>query len=141
MTQSRITLSPDGNLVLRKQRCHRERSYSRGISLSLRVDGQKPLNLFNIGQTRTPSLNDIPSGSSFVYSDRVIAYSDDYWFRTKSSKQMPSAAGCSTKVSGDTYAQRLSGSEGDGAYSNEVLSHTDLPTSGAYIPSSRPPVL
>lgn len=53
---------------------------------------------------------------------------------------MPSAAGCSTKVSGDTYAQRLSGSEGDGAYSNEGLSHTDLPTSGAYIPSSRPAV-
>lgn len=38
---------------------------------------------------------------------------------------MPSAAGCSTKVSGDTYAQRLSGSEGDGA--NEGLFHTDLP--------------
>ena len=35
---------------------------------------------------------------------------------------------------------RLSGSEGDGAYSNEGLSHTDLPTSGAYIPSSRPAV-
>ncbi|KAF2281629.1 hypothetical protein GH714_043944 [Hevea brasiliensis] len=49
------------------------------------------------------------------------------WFRNKSSNQMPSAAGCSTKVSGDTYAQRLSGSEGDGAYSNEGLSHTDLP--------------
>lgn len=70
----------------------------------------------------------------------IGAYSDDYWFRNKSSNQMPSAAGCSTKVSGDTYAQRLSGSEGDGAYSNEGLSHTDLPTSGAYIPSSRPAV-
>ena len=82
----------------------------------------------------------MPSRSSFVYFDRVIAYSDDYWFRNKSSTQMPAAAGWSTNVSGDTYAQRLSGSEGDGAYSNEGLSHTDLPTSGAYIPSSRPAV-
>ena len=101
---------------------------------------QRAPSSFAYALTRTPSLNDIPSRSSFVYSDRVIAYSDDYWFRNKSSNQMPSAAGCSTKVSGDTYAQRLSGSEGDGAYSNEGLSHTDLPTSGAYIPSSRPAV-
>ncbi|KAI3473555.1 hypothetical protein Pfo_031547 [Paulownia fortunei] len=70
----------------------------------------------------------------------IGAYYDDYWFRNKSSNQMPSTAGCSTKVSGDTYAQWLSGSEGDGAYSNEGLSHTNLPTSGAYIPSSRPAV-
>lgn len=81
---------------------------------------QRAPSSFAYALTRTPSLNDIPSGSSFVYSDRVIAYSDDYWFRNTSSNQMPSAAGCSTKVSGDTYAQRLSGSEGDGAYSNEV---------------------
>ncbi|TXG46250.1 hypothetical protein EZV62_028281 [Acer yangbiense] len=101
---------------------------------------QRAPSSFAYALTRTPSLNDIPSRSSFLYSDRVIAYSDDYWFRNKSSNQMPSAAGCSTKVSGDTYAQRLSGSEGDGAYSNEGLSHTDLPTSGAYIPSSRPAV-
>lgn len=94
---------------------------------------QRAPSSFAYALTRTPSLNDIPSRSSFVYSDRVIAYSDDYWFRNKSSNQMPSAAGCSTKVSGDTYAQRLSGSEGDGAYSNEA--HTDLPTSGAYIPT------
>lgn len=101
---------------------------------------QRAPSSFAYALTRTPSLNDIPSGSSFVYSDRVIAYDDDYWFRNTSSNQMPSAAGCSTKVSGDTYAQRLSGSEGDGAYSNEGLSHTDLPTSGADIPSSRPAV-
>ena len=31
VTQSRITLSSDGNLGLRKQRCHRERSDSRGL--------------------------------------------------------------------------------------------------------------
>lgn len=107
---------------------------------------QRAPSSFAYALTRTPSLNDIPSRSSFLYSDRVIAYSDDYWFRNKSSNQMPSAAGCSTKVSGDTYAQRLSGSEGDGiipkesggeqgvsitpegdgAYSNEGLSHTNL---------------
>lgn len=98
---------------------------------------QRAPSSFAYALTRTPSLNDIPSGSSFVYSDRVILYSDDYRFRNKSSNQMPSATGCSTKVSGDTYAQRLDGSEWDGAYSS---SHTFLPTSGAYIPSSRPAV-
>lgn len=97
---------------------------------------QRAPSSFAYALTRTPSLNDIPSGSSFVYSDRVIAYSDDYRFRNKSSNQMPSAAGCSTKVSGDTYAQRLSGSEGDGAYSNEGLSHTFLPTSLVFFAQS-----
>ncbi|KAK1553007.1 hypothetical protein Q3G72_027101 [Acer saccharum] len=56
---------------------------------------------FAYALTRTPSLNSIPSRSSFLYSDRVIAYFDDYWFRNKSSNQMPFAAECSTKVSGD----------------------------------------
>ena len=60
---------------------------------------QRAPSSFAYALTRTPSLNDIPSRSSFLYSDRVIAYSDDYWFRNKSSNQMPSAAGCSTKVS------------------------------------------
>lgn len=101
---------------------------------------QRAPSSFAYALTRTPSLNDIPSRSSFVYlySDRVIA--DDYWFRNKSSNQMPSAAGCSTKVSGETYAQRLSGSEGAHTQTRGFPTRIYQPLGLTSIPSSRPTV-